>query len=396
MDHPLLLVALAAALAPIAAHHTRGLRVPVVIFEILLGIVLGPGVLHWLEFKGPLPILAEMGTAFLFFMAGLEIDIGSLSGAPLRRAALGWFGSVALAAAIAFGVSVVANTSGWTLAAVALSTTALGIVVPVLRDAELSSTELGKFTIACGTLGEIGPIVLMSVLLARHHGAGVQLGLVVLFALIVLGVMWASLAVRPPGLIGLLTKTMTQSGQLPIRVALALIAALVVLAEVFELDLALGAFAAGMVVGLALRGSHNEVLHHKFDAIGFGFLIPLFFITSGVGLDVKALLSTPRNLVMIVVYATALLLVRGLPALLFRSVLPGKQVLALGFYSATSLSLIVAMTNTAVKRGLMDKMDATALIGGGLLSVLLFPVLATRLVGKTAALRVNRREEVGY
>jgi Kef-type K+ transport system membrane component KefB len=329
-------------------------------------------------------------------MAGLEIDVGALRGPPLRLATLGWLGSLAIAMAIAFALGSVIGTANWFLIAVALSTTALGIVVPVLRDAELLDTQLGKLAIACGTLGEVGPILLLSVLLAREHGVGVQLGFEGLFTLVVLVVMWASLAVRPPGLIGILRRTMTKSGQLPIRMSLLLIAALVVLAEMLELDLALGAFAAGMAVGLALRDEHNEVLHHKFDAIGFGFLIPTFFVASGVGLDVRALISSPKNIALIFVYAAVLVLVRGLPVLLFRRHLPSKELVALGLYSATSLSLIVALTNAAVSRNMMDRPSAAALVGGGLLSVLVYPVIATRLVGKTAAWRANRREEVGY
>jgi Kef-type K+ transport system membrane component KefB len=396
VHHPVLVVALAAALAPIAAHHTRGLRIPVVVFELLLGVLVGPQVLNWVEIEGPLPYLAEMGTAFLFFMAGLEIDMSALRGPPLRLATLGWLCSLGIGAAIALALGPAVGNASWVLVAVALSTTALGIVVPVLRDAELLDTELGKLAIACGTIGELGPILLLGLLLAKEHGVGAQLGLEALFGIVIVGVMWASLSLRPPGLIQILRRTMTKSGQLPIRLSLLLIAVLVVLAEILELDLALGAFAAGMAVGLALRDTHNEVLHHKFDAIGFGFLIPIFFVVSGVGLDVRALLASPKNLLLVFVYAAALVLVRGLPALLFRRLLRGKELAGLGLYSATSLSLIVALTNAAVSREMMGRPAATALVGGGLISVLAFPVVATRLVGKSARLRENRREQVGY
>jgi len=396
VHHPILVVALAAAIAPIAAHHTGGLRVPVVVFEILLGVLVGPQALNWVELGGPLPYLAQMGTAFLFFMAGLEIDFGKMRGTPLRFATLGWLCSLAIALALALALGSAAGGTSRLLVAVALSTTALGIVVPVLRDAEMLDTELGKLAVACGTIGELGPILMLGVMLAKEHGVGTQLGFEILFGVVIVGVMWASLSIRPPGLILILRRTMTKSGQLPIRLSLLLIAVLVVLAEILELDLALGAFAAGMAVGLALRDTHNEVLHHKFDAIGFGFLIPTFFVVSGVGLDVRALVSSPKNLLLLVVYAAALAVVRGLPALLFRRLLRGQELVALGLYSGTSLSLIVAITNAAVSRGMMARPDAAALVGGGLVSVLVFPVVATRLVGKSANLRANRREQVGY
>ncbi|HEY0468154.1 MAG TPA: cation:proton antiporter, partial [Polyangiaceae bacterium] len=324
MEHlpPLLFVSLAAVLAPLLSSCTGRLRVPIVVFEIVLGVLLGPQGFGLTKFEGGLPYLSVLGTAFLFFMAGTEIDIGAMRGPPLRLATLSWLLSLGLAVAAAFGLSLVGGSKAWTLVAVGLSTTALGVIVPVLRDANLLGTELGKYAVAVGALGEVGPILLMSILLASHHGMGVQLGLVALFILTVLGVFWASMSVRPAGLIGLLARTMTQSGQLPIRMSMLLIAVLAVLAEQFDLDLALGAFAAGMAVGLAVRNAHVEVLHHKFDAVGFGFLVPIFFVSSGLQLDVRAVFSSAKNVLMMLAYAVLLLVVRGLPKLLFRSVLP--------------------------------------------------------------------------
>jgi Kef-type K+ transport system membrane component KefB len=385
---PLLFVSAAAAAAPVLSSHTRSLRIPGVVFEIVLGVIIGPQCLGIVEFGLGLPYLSTMGMAFLFFMAGAEIDVGAMRGPPLRLASMTWFGSLVLALLVAFGLSFVGGSQAWPLVTVALSTTALGIIVPVLRDAELLETELGKFAVAVGALGEVGPILLMSVLLARHHGMGVQTGLVAVFILAVLAVFWGSLRVRPPWLIGLLSRTMTKSGQLPIRFSMLLMACLVVLAEQFELDLALGAFASGMAVGLAVRNAHQDVLHHKFDAIGFGFLIPIFFVSSGLKLDVRALFANAGNVAMMFAYAALLLLVRGLPCLLFRRLLAQKETVALGFFSATSLSLIVALTDTAVERGLMTSESGAALVGGGLISVLVFPVVATRLTGKAQLLRV--------
>jgi len=388
MEHlpPLLFVSLAAVLAPVLSSWTGALRIPIVVFEILLGVLMGPQVLGLTAFEGGLPYFSVLGVAFLFFMAGTEIDVGAMRGPALRFASLGWLLSVALAFAFAFALSLIGGSKAWPLVAVALSTTALGVIVPVLRDANLLGTELGKFAVAAGALGEVGPILLMSVLLATHYGLGVQMGLVALFILTVLGIFWASMSVRPPGLIGLLTRTMTQSGQLPIRMSLLLIAGLAVLAERFDLDLALGAFAAGMAVGLAVRNAHVEVLHHKFDAIGFGFLVPIFFVCSGLQLDVRSLFSSLRNIGMMLAYAGLLLVVRGAPSMLFRKVLAQRETVALGFYSATSLSLIVALTSAAVHRGMMGADSGAALVGGGLISVMFFPVLGTRFAGKSAEL----------
>ena len=368
MEHlpPLLFVSLTAVLAPVLSSWTGNLRIPIVVFEIVLGVLLGPQCLGLTAFEGGLPYFSILGVAFLFFMAGTEIDVGAMRGPPLKLATLGWLLSVALAFSFAFVLSLIGGSKAWTLVGVALSTTALGVIIPVLRDADLLDTKLGKFAVAAGAIGEVGPIFLMSVLLATRYGTGVQMGLVGVFILTVLCLFWASMSVRPPALIELLTRTMSQSGQLPIRMSLLLMAGLAVLAERFDLDLALGAFAAGMAVGLAVRNAHVEVLHHKFDAIGFGFLIPVFFVCSGLKLDVRSVFSSPPNIAMMLAYAGLLLVVRGAQGVLFRKVLSQRETVALGFYSATSLSLIVALTDAAVHRGMMGADSGTALVDGGL------------------------------
>ncbi|WP_341678205.1 cation:proton antiporter [Niveibacterium sp. SC-1] len=396
MEHvpQILFVLCVAVLAPMLASRTGALRIPVVVFEILLGAAIGPQGLGLVSYSGSLPYLATMGMAFLFFLAGTEIELGTLKGKPLALGIASWVISLLLAGGFAMSLASAGLVTHWPLVAIALATTALGIVVPILRDVDVLQTPLGRMTMACGAMGEIGPILIMSLLFAQGHGYGIQMLLVGAFILVVVGVFWASLRVRPPGLIGLLSRTMTQSGQLPIRVSLLLIAALVTLAELFGLDLALGAFAAGMAVGLAVREEHPEVLHHKYDAVGFGFLVPIFFIVSGLQLDVRALLAQPRNLLLMLLYAVALLVIRGLPAVLFRGQLSRRDVAALGLYSATSLSLIVALTHSAVTAGMMSGESAAALVGGGLISVLVFPVIATRLLGKRVPSTSSRGEAV--
>lgn len=376
---PLLPVLAVTAVSPWLSSHTGSLRVPGAVFEIVLGALIGPQVLGLVAHDHGLPYLATMGMAFLFFLAGMEIDLGEMKGTALRLASVGWVLSLLLGLGAAFLLAQVGGSPAWDLVGVALSTTALGIVVPILRDAELSNSLLGRYTVAAGALGELGPIILMSLLLTTERGVGAQLGLVIAFLLLLVGVFWASLVVRPPGLLKLLARTMTQSGQLPIRFSVLLLVSLVVLAELFGLDLALGAFAAGMTVGLALKGTHTEVLHHKFDAIGFGFFVPIFFVCSGIQLDIRALFGSAAGVLMMLVYAVLLLVARGLPAILFRRELEARHVAAVGLYSATSLSLIVAITGAAVKNDLLSKATGAQLVGGGLLSVLIFPIIATKL-----------------
>jgi len=369
----LLWVALAAASAPWLSDRFAALRLPVVALELLLGVLIGPEGLGLAAVDGPLPWLARIGVAMLFFLAGTEIDFGELRGDPLWRAIASWMLSLALAAGVSFGLAHLGVVKAPAVLALALSTTALGVIAPILRDAGLHGTPLGTCVTACGVMGEVGPILLMSALFAGPGHQLAQVGLTTLFVVIAVAVCWASRRARPPGLIGLLARTMHRSGQWPVRVCMLLVCALVVLAENFGLDLALGAFAAGLAVGQANRKPRSEVLATKLDAVGFGVMVPVFFVTSGMQLEVRSLFEQPAAFGVVGLIALLLLLVRGLPALLFLRSLGPRSTAALGLYAATSLSLIVALTSAAVASGQMTRFNATQLVTAGLVSVLLFP-----------------------
>jgi Kef-type K+ transport system membrane component KefB len=378
-------VSAAAALAPWLAERMPFLRLPVIALELLLGILLGPHGLGIATVSASLPYLSKMGMATLFFLAGMEVDLRRLRGTPLRRGIASWLLSLLLAGGIAHAMFAAGWLSGWVIVAMALSTTALGVISPVLRDTGLADTPLGLCATACGFVGEIGPILIASVLFAASGGELRQGGLTLLFVLLAVGLCWASVRVHPPpGVIGLLARSMNRSGQWPIRLCLLLLGVLVVLAQALGLDLALGAFAAGLAVGLATRDSPNDVLHHKLDAIGFGFLVPVFFIASGMQLDMRILLAHPASIALVAVLALALLAARALPALVFASLFTRREVVALGFYSATSLSLIVAFTSAATELGRMPADEAVALVAAGLVSVLAYPLVAERILGRRA------------
>lgn len=386
MDTPagvpsLLWLMFAAALAPWLSDRLAVLRLPVVALELLFGVLIGPQGLGLATMEGALPYLARFGVALLFFLAGMEIDFSRLRGRPLALGAASWVLSLVLAGLVAYGAARAGLLHQPAIVALALSTTALGVIAPILRDADLNDTPLGLFTTACGVMGEVGPILMMSALFAGENQQAHQMGLTALFAAIAVGVCWASFRVRPPGLIGLLARSMHRSGQWPVRLCMLLLGVLVWLAESFRLDLALGAFAAGLAVGLANRNPHSEVLAHKLDAVGFGVMVPIFFITSGMQLDVHALAERPHTLGIVAAVAFILLAVRGIPALLLVPTLGPRLAAASGFYAATSLSLIVAVTTAAVDTGRMDRLHATVLVGGGLVSVLLFPWFAGQLHG---------------
>jgi len=266
------------------------------------------------------------------------------------------------------------------LVAIALATTAIGTLLPILRDAGELDTRLGRMTLGAGAIGEFGPIALFSILLtADDHGIAARTGVMATFLAIALGCAAIALRVHPPRAVEVLSRTLKTTSQLPVRVSMLLLGSLVVLADVLDLDILLGAFAAGSLVGLVSRGPDAEVFRQKLDALGFGFLIPIFFVTSGAGLDLRALAASPEALARVPLFLVGFLLVRGLPALLYRRDLGGRERVVLALLSATTLPLVVVIAEIGKATERITPETAAALVGAGILSVLLFPLLALSL-----------------
>ena len=388
---PSLLVVLAAAVvAPLVGELTRRIGLSIVVLELALGVAIGPQVLGWAAMDGVVSGVATIGMAFLFFLAGLEIELTAIRGKPLRLALSGWIVSLGLGFAIAFAGRALGLFDAWVVVGIALATTALGVLVPMLRDSGMLETPFGRLVMAAGVVGELGPILLMSLLLSRQHSTGMQSLLALAFFAIVLLVAWSLLrGVAAPPFLQLLRRTMTQSSQLPVRVAMLLLGALVVTAEGFGLDLALGALAAGMIVKLAVQGAPNDLLQQKLDAVGFGFLVPVFFITNGMKLDVIAVFTSGSGLLRTAVFFGALAVVHLPLMIMSRRIGTLRESVALGLYAATTLSLIVAMTDVAVTAGVMQRQEAGSLIVAGVLSVVLFPMLASMMLGTAAPRRAS-------
>lgn len=378
---PTLLVFSAAAVAPVLGMRLRKLGLPAVVIELALGVLLGPQVLAWVEINSTLEALAGLGMAMLFFLAGCEIDLPAIQGRPLRGALSAWLLSLGLGMGLAWLGLQQGWLSGSTAALVvglALSSTALGILVPMLRDAEVLDSFFGRQVMAAGVVGELGPILLMSVLLSTRFGAGQQSLLVLAFLLLVLLLAWAlARRVRIPRYLQALQRALTQSSQLPVRIAMLLLCLLAYLAESFEIDLALGALAAGMIVRVLTQDSPTHLLQEKLDGIGFGFLVPIFFVCSGVKLDVAAVLGSASGWRLTGLCLAGLLLAHLPMFLLGLRRMPAREALGLSLLSATTLSLIVAMTGIARESGRMNSAEAGALVMAGVLSVVLLPRLAS-------------------
>jgi Kef-type K+ transport system membrane component KefB len=382
----LFIVCLIAAAAPLALGFAPRLRLPSVILEIVAGIVLGPSVLGWVKIDLPVQILALIGLAFLLFLSGLEIDAHRLRGRLLRLALLGYLITLALGVPIGLGFHAIGWVRSPLLLALALSATSLGLIVPVLKDARQSDGEVGQTAIVAATVADFSAILLLSLFFSASGGStGSRLVLVIAFAVLV-GItgLVVSRAGRSMRLGAVLLRLQDTTAEIRVRFAVVLLIAFTALAERFGLESILGAFLAGVVVSIVDRDSASHPrFRTKLEAIGFGFLIPVFFISSGIRLDLKGLLDNPSALLRVPIFLLALLLVRGIPALLYVRGLGRRSAIAAGLLQATSLPFIVTATQIGVQLGRISPVTAAALVFAGLLSVLIFPVTALTLLRRS-------------
>jgi Kef-type K+ transport system membrane component KefB len=392
----LLVTAVIAVLAPLISEIPIGLRLPMVVVEVGLGIVVGPHVLAWASPIGMLALLGYLGLIFLFFLAGMEIDFESVRGRPLTLAIEGWGLSVVVALALAGILYWMQLVRAPLLIAVALTTTGIGTLMPILCDSGELSTRFGTYVVAAGAMGEFGPIVLLSLIMTREHTRWEQTALMAFFVLFALVAAALALLPKPPRIVAFLGTTMNSTSQLPVRISILVLALLIAIAEKFGLDLILGAFTAGMIVSLGSKGTQGTRLNHRLEAIGYGFLIPMFFVSSGMHFDIQALITSPRALLRLPLFLLLMLVARSVPIIFYRYELAKEDRLPFVLYSATSLPLLIAIAEIGVQTGRMLPDNAAALVGAGMLSILLFPITALisrRRMKVGAATRPTRAQE---
>jgi Kef-type K+ transport system membrane component KefB len=271
------------------------------------------------------------------------------------------------------------DAEGWVLG-VALATTALGTLVPILSDAGLLKTPLGTAVLGNGVAGEFWPIVVISVFLTGVYGSVAEVLLLIGFGALVALACWTALRARPPNVVRVLQETVHTTGQAAVRLSILILAALVLLARDVGFDYVLGAFAAGLVVGLMLDTPDGEVVRMRLEGIGFGFLIPIYFVTTGIDFDIDSLL-TASGLALAGLFLALLFVIRGSASLLWRRELGPQRTLSLAFFAATGLPLIVAIVDIGMDRGAIDADVGASLVGAGMISVLVYPLVATRLSG---------------
>jgi len=376
-------IAAVALIAPLVVGLT-GLRLPAIVLEILLGIVVGPQVLGWASFDRPVEVMSMFGLAFLLLLAGLEIDFDRLRGRLLKTTSLGYVISFALALVVGFGLKGADLVKSPLLVAVILSATGLGIILPILKDAGQTSTPFGQVVVAGASIAEVTPIVFLSLFFSgKSGGLGSKLVLLIGFFVFVVAIGLSIVgAERSMRLSSTLLRLQDTTAEIRVRGAFLLLALFVVLASKFGLEAILGAFLAGATLKLVDRDESmtHAFFHHKLEAAGFGVFVPFFFVSTGIKLDVSSLFASGSALARVPIFLAALLLVRGLPALVYRTFGTTRQLVGAGLLQATSLSIPVVAGQIGVDLGLIRPINYVALVAAGLISVIVFPLVALTLL----------------
>jgi Kef-type K+ transport system membrane component KefB len=374
----LFIVSLIAALTPILAGLLSRLRVPQVVILILGGIAVGPQVLGWAQPEG-IDLISNVGLGFLFLLAGYELELGLFRERAGRLALSSWLVTAVVAVAVTSALAAAGFVRAFVPIAIGLTTTALGTLLPILRDNRMLEGKFGAFIMAAGAVGEFLPIVAVAIFLSTQ---GAFLGLLSLVVIAGLALLFTFIPrlVRNKRIREILAEGENETSQTSLRWTMVLLFALLVIAADFGLDVVLGAFLAGVVLRRWAPGDVHS-LEAKLDAVGYGFFIPVFFVTSGMSLDLQSIIESPARLV---VFFVLFLAVRGLPALLFyRRDLPMHGRVQLMLLTATALPLLVALAKIGLESGTMLPENAAALVGAGVLSVIVFPAVAVGL-GRSA------------
>lgn len=384
--YSLLVIAAIAAATPLLVGLLR-LPVAEVVLMLGFGILFGPEVLGWIQLDDAINLLAELGLAFLFFAAGLELERHAIRGRSGKLALYGWLVSVALAIVAAAAIAATGLVDGFIGVAICLTSTALGTLLPVLRDKGLLKTPFGTYFMGAGAIGEFGPVLAISLLLTTKSFALALLS-VLLFGVVALAFAKVPRLLRTDRVLSVIERGQETSAQTAVRLTALLLVALLAVAEGLGLDVVIGAFIAGIIIRQLSPAREEGILQTKVEGIAFGVFIPIFFIVSGARLDIQSIIDNPS---LMLLFFVLLLLVRGVPQFfIYRGAIPqARERAGFSLYVATALPIIVAVTSVQLSAGLMTTSVAAALVGAGALSVLVFPLIAQVLLPK----RVDDQED---
>lgn len=370
----LFVVATISAFAPLVAALIPHQRIPQVVLLLLGGMVIGPDGFG-LDPNQELELIANVGLGFVFLLAGFEIDPAQLFSRSGRLALVAWGAAAVAAAAVVGALAAIGYVNAFVPVALALTTSALGTVLPILREQGMLGGAFGRYFLASGAVGELLPILAIAIFL------GVNSSLAALVSIAAIALVGALLATAPRLLRGrrlanIIAEGADTTGQTTLRWSILLLIGLLVLAGEFGLDVVLGAFLAGAVLR-RWAPVEAHAFEAKLDAVGYGFFIPVFFVVAGMGVDLASIREAPAR---VLVFLVLLVLVRGTPVLVvYRRALALRQRTQLMLCTATTLPLIVALAQIGLENGTMLPENAAALVGAGVFSVLLFPLAAVLL-----------------
>lgn len=383
----LLWVVVVAALAPIVVDFLPIPKVPVVVLELVLGAIFGPHVLNLISEPGSLHHLQEFGVIFLFFLAGFEVDMSGLLGRPIKNAVYAWLSSLVIALGITLLLQEMGLITNWYMFGIAFSTTALGPIMPMLADRKLLGTGFGNNVISIGAIGEFGPVLLIAFLLNQSRSALTTASLILVFGVACVILLRRMISMMHEGrhnrLIRLAMTSFHSTSQFAVRLSLVILVFLVFLTERFELDVLLGAFAAGFIIGQmgevvseAAAERYMGTILGKLESIGYGVFIPVFFILTGAGLNLTALVESTRALIALPIVVVGSFVIRGLPTYFIYHDVEFRMRRRLALMSATQLPLVATLMATYIGRDYIAEDLATAIILGCVLTVAIFPLLA--------------------
>jgi Kef-type K+ transport system membrane component KefB/Trk K+ transport system NAD-binding subunit len=393
---PLLLVVFLAFLVPIVLSRFKRLRLPIVVGEILVGILVGRSGFGWVEQHDPaLDLLAEFGFVFLMFLSGMEIDFSSLGfkrtrsqtspperWGPLKLGGLSFLGTLVLSSAIGLALLAFGFCRDIWIMALILSTTSLGVVVPVLKERRISSGQYGQSILIAALIADFVTMILITVDVAiLSHGLTLDILLIgVLFVVFFFVARFGSVFFNQiPVVRTILNELSHATAQIKVRLSFAMMLSFVVLAEVIGAEIILGAFLGGAIISL-LRTPEDEGLVHQLESIGFGFFIPIFFIMVGVDFNLEALMNSPQAILLVPVLLVLAFVVKFVPALVFRLRFSLRDSLGAGALLSARLSLIIAASAIGLRLGAISESVNASVILVAIITVTLSPLIFLRLV----------------